>query len=151
MTALDHINGIFSISFCFWLLNALYTTIRVRLFIIKRYEQETNLSKTRYFTEMMPWVKHIPPFFRSSIYLSHLLKFRWYEKKDRFATKRRHGKGEIVYYDDIKSPEQITSHFSKKEIKLVKRVAYVLLLLALHGIALSSFKVIWPERVTSIG
>lgn len=149
MTKLEFFKGVFSLSACFWMLYTLYAMIRVRYFIINRYEQETNLSKTKYFTEMMPWAKHIPPFFRSSIYLSHLLKFRWYEKKDRFATKKKNGKGEIVYYDDIMSPEQVTSHFSKKEIRLVKRVVYVFLLVVIHVAGLYILKVIWPETFIS--
>ena len=147
MTVLDHINGIFSISFCFWLIYTLYITIRVRLFIIKRYEQETKLSQTKFFRERAPWAPYFPALLRSQFYSSHLWKFVVYWNNDRFAREKK--KGTIAIYDDIATPGHIISHFSIKEIKLVKRVAYVLLLLALHGIVFSGFQMIWPETFSS--
>jgi hypothetical protein len=124
---------IWGASLCFWGHFSLYNSFRIRRFIIKRYEQETHLSQTKYFKEWMPWVKHMPPFFKSVMYSSHLWKFAWYWKKNKFETEKKMGKIEI--YDDIKGPEQVTRHFSEKEIRRVKRMALLYLCIALHAVA----------------
>lgn len=143
MTSLDHLKGIYSISLCFWGLFGLYTTFRIRRFIIKRYEQETRLSQTKYFKEWVPWAKYVPPFFRSVLYLSHLWKFVRHRPKHKFATEKKMGKIDI--YDDIKSPEQVTAHFTKKEIRRVKMFVLCGLITAIHAIAYYVSKFIWPE------
>ena len=51
--------------------------------------------------------------------------------------------------DDIENPEQVTSHFSKKEIKQVKRAAYALLLLTLYVVIFKIFEFTWPETFGS--
>jgi hypothetical protein len=149
MTGIELFSYIFFFSACLLGLYGLYITIRVRFFIVKRYEEETNLSQTRYFREMMPWVQHFPPFLRSPIYLAHLLKFRWLGKGNRFDRKRKDSKGDIIYYNDIESPKQVTSHFSEKEIKQVRRAAYTISFFILYIVAFNIFKLIWPETFTS--
>lgn len=47
-------------------------------------------------------------------------------------------------FRDIKSPEQVTGHFTKKEIRLAKRPIIIGLIVVLHVIAFYIFKYIWP-------
>ncbi len=49
-------------------------------------------------------------------------------------------------FRDIKSPEQVTRHFTKKEIQLAKRPIVIGLIVGLHAIAFYIFKYIWPEH-----
>jgi hypothetical protein len=52
---------------------------------------------------------------------------------------------QVTYFDDIDSPEFVTRHFSSKEIRRVKMVAFIGLILFIHGIAYYIFRSIWPE------
>lgn len=135
---------LFAVSFGFWMLYGVYSTLRVRFFIVKRYEQDTELSQTKYFKVTAPWTAYMPAFMRSEVYSSHLWKFVVYWNKDRFEKKKK--MGEISVYDDIKSPEQVISHFSKKEINRVKCVALVHLCVLIHLTVLIVFSFIWPDE-----
>jgi hypothetical protein len=144
MTPFDHFKGIFSISMCSWGVYCLYTSIRIMLFIIKRYEEETNLSQTKYFKEWMPWAKHMPSFLKSVHYASHLWTFcscRKNNNSDKILKKIRKNK----IYDDIETPEQVTRHFSQKEIRRVKKFMMCAMIVGIHVFADFIFKFIWPE------
>jgi hypothetical protein len=144
MTPLEHLSGIFSISLCFWGIFGLYTNFRIRLFIIKRYEQETSLGRTKYFNECMPWAKYTPPFFKSVLYASHLLTFvpgRGKNKSTKLMNKLKKNK----LYDDIENLEQVTRHFSDKEIRRAKLFVKCGIIIAIHAVAYLAFQFIWPE------
>jgi hypothetical protein len=49
MTTIALLKGILSISACLWLLYCFYITIKIKRFIVKRYEQDTNLLDTIFF------------------------------------------------------------------------------------------------------
>jgi hypothetical protein len=134
--------GILAASGCFWILSCLITALSIQRFIVKRYEKETDLSQTIYFSEFMPFAKHMTPFFSSPIYTGHLLTFVWGWKFVKFIKEKRK---QINYYDDINSPEDITQHFSKKEIRRAKWCAISGILIIIHGIAWCVSKFIWPE------
>jgi hypothetical protein len=110
MTPLDHFVGIFAISGCIWLICGFYLTIKIKRFIVKRYEQETNLLETVFFREHATFTQYLPDFFSSSLYNAHLLMCVWgwrlYKNRKMFR--------------DIDNPEIITQHFSAKEIHQAK-------------------------------
>ncbi len=135
MTPLDHLKGIWSLSGGFWLLYAFYTSFRIRGFIIKRYEQETDLLNTVYFKEHATFTRYIPDFFSSAMYTAHLISFLWYWNY--FKKKKP--------YRDIKDAKDVLQHFSSKEIGRVKWFAINGLILIFHGIAYYIFRAIWPE------
>ncbi len=144
MTSTDLLIGIFSISGCFWITFGLYTSIRTMLFIVKRYEQETDLGRSKYFKEWMPWAKYLPSFSKSALYAAHLSTFcsnRKNSNADKILKKIRKNK----IYEDIESPEQVTRHFSKKEIRRVKRLMKCAVIVGIHAIAYFIFRFIWPE------
>ena len=134
--------GILCVSGAFWILSCLITALFIQRFIVKRYEKETNMSQTIYFSEFMPFAKHMTPFFSSPIYIGHLLTFVWGWRFVKFIKEKRK---QIKYYDDITSPEDITRHFSKKEICLAKWCVISGILILIHGFALYVFQFIWPE------
>jgi hypothetical protein len=49
-------------------------------------------------------------------------------------------------FRDIKSPEQVTRHFTEKEIRLAKRPIVIGLIVVLYVIAYYIFKFIWPAH-----
>ena len=135
MTPANHIKGLLSISGCFWGLYGLYVSIRIERFIVKRYEEETNLLDTIFFKEHATFTRYIPDFFSSAMYTSHLLMCVWgwwlYAKRKVFR--------------DIKDPFFVIQHFSHKEIRLAKWFAISCLIVIFHGVAWYIFYSIWPE------
>ncbi len=135
MTLINQLKGFWGLSGGFWLLFGLYISIRVEQFIVKRYEKETDLLDTVFFREHATFTRHIPDFFSSAMYSSHLLMCVWgwwlYEKRKVFR--------------DIKDPFIVIQHFSQKEIRRVKWFAISCLIVALHGIAYLFLRFTWPE------
>ena len=80
----------------------------------------------------MPFAKYVPDIFSSSLYCGHLLAFIWGWKIIKFIKENRK---QVTYFEDIDSPEFVTRHFSAKEIRRVKMVAIIGLVLFIHGIA----------------
>jgi hypothetical protein len=72
VTAIDHAVGILGLSCGFWMIFGLITGLSVQRFIVKRYEKETDLSQTIYFSQFMPFAKYLPDFFSSPLYMGHL-------------------------------------------------------------------------------
>ncbi len=135
MMPIDHLKGLWGISLCSWGLYGLYIIIRIVRFIVKRYEQETVLLDTVYFKEHATFTRHLPDFFSSALYTSHLLSFIWCWN---YCRKKKP-------FRDIKNADEVIRHFSKKEIRMVKWFAICGLIIAIHGIAYYVFRFIWPE------
>jgi len=135
MTTIDHLKGLWGISLCAWGIFALYTSFRIRRFIVKRYEQETDLLDAVYFKEHATFTRALPDFFSSPLYIAHLTTFVWGWN---YCKKRK-------AYRDIQNAEDVTKHFSEKEIRRVKWFAINGLILIAHGIAYYIFRSIWPE------
>lgn len=135
MDSIEYFAQIFAVSLCAWGIIGLYISIRIERFIVKRYEQETDLLDTVFFREHATFTRHIPDFFSSAMYSSHLLMCVWgwwlYEKRKVFR--------------DIKDPFFVIQHFTQKEIRRVKWFAISCLIVALHGIAYLFLRSIWPE------
>ena len=135
MMPIDHLKGFWSLSGGFWLIFCLYVSLRIERFIVKRYEQETQLLDTVFFKEHATFTRYIPNFFSSAMYTAHLLMCLWgwglYKNRK--------------MYRDIESPEIVTRHFSTKEIRQAKWFAISGLIFFSHGIAYYIFKSIWPE------
>jgi hypothetical protein len=133
--SIEYFAQIFAVSLCAWGLFGLYISIRIERFIVKRYEEETDLLNTIFFREHATFTRYIPDFFSSAMYASHLLMCVWgwwlYEKRKVFR--------------DIEDPSFIIKHFSRKEIGRVKWFAISCLIVALHGVAYCIFRSIWPE------
>jgi predicted nucleotidyltransferase len=125
----------FAISLCAWGLFGLYISIRIERFIVKRYEQETDLLDTVFFKEHATFSRYLPDFFSSAMYTAHLLMCVWgwwlYEKRKAFR--------------DIKDPYVVIRHFSKKEIRWAKWFALSCTIVAIHGVAYLVFRSIWPD------
>ena len=135
MMVVDHIVGLFSISGCAWGVFAFYTSFRIRRFIIKRYEQETELLDTIFFREHVNFIRYLPDMFASVTYITHLLMCTsgwWIYRKNKA-------------FRDIKTPSVVIQYFSKKEIRRVKQFAINGVILILHGIAYVIFRMLWPE------
>lgn len=117
------------------MLFTVFNSFRIRRFIVKRYEEETDLLNTVFFREHAIFTRHIPDFFSSPMYVSHLLMCLWgwqiYEGKKMFR--------------DIKDPSLVTRHFSPKEIRRVKWFVINGMVLIAHGVAYLIFRSIWPE------
>lgn len=126
---------LFAISLCSWGLYGLYISIKIERFIVKRYEQETDLLDTVFFREHATFTRYIPDFFSSALYTSHLLMCLWGWG---FYKNRK-------MYRDINNSETVTRHFSDKEIRLAKWFAISGLMFIIHGVAYFIFKSIWPE------
>jgi hypothetical protein len=135
MTLFDHVVGILSTSACLWLLFNIYLIIRIERFIVKRYEQETDLSDTVYFREHATFTRIIPKLFSSALYTAHLLTFIWCWN---FFKNRKP-------YRDVTSASEVTRYFSNREIKSAKWYAISCIIVAIHGIAYCIFRSIWPE------
>ena len=142
MTAIDHLKGLWGISGGFWLLFGLYVIFSIKKFIVRRYEEETDLGQTIFFTKHMPFAKYAPDFFSSSFYAGHLLSFLWGWKFIKFIKEKRPN---VTYFDDIDSPDVVIRNFSAKEIRRIKLVAIIIMILFLHGIAFCIFHFIWPD------
>ncbi|MGD9366430.1 MAG: hypothetical protein PVH87_12080 [Desulfobacteraceae bacterium] len=134
---------IFAISGGFWMIFGLYTGLSIQRFIVQRYEKETDLSQTIYFSQLIPFAKYLPNFFSSPLYIGHLLSFVWGWKFVKFIKEKRK---KVKYYDDISSPEDVTRYFSRKEIRRVKRFAIIGFIVIIHVVAYFVFRSIWPEE-----
>jgi hypothetical protein len=131
----NHLVGILSTSACLWALFNIYTIFRIERFIVKRYEQETDLLSTAFFTNHVPFARYLPNFFSSAIYNGHLMMCLWGWRY--FRTKK--------VFKDIKESTFVTKHFTNKEINRVKGFGISLAILLLHGIVYSIFRFTWPE------
>lgn len=136
MTPVEHLSGIWALSGGFWLIYGFYISIRIERFIVKRYEEETDLLSTVFFREHATFTRSIPNFFSSAMYTSHLLMCLW---------------GWWLYagrkvFRDIEDPAFVIQKFSKKEIRWVKGFAVSCLVIAIHGMAYLIFSAIWPKE-----
>ena len=135
MMPIENLIGFWSLSGGFWLIFCLYISFKIERFIVKRYEQETNLLDTVFFKEHATFTRYIPNFFSSAMYTSHLLMCLWgwgmYKNRK--------------MYRDIESPEFVTQHFSTKELRQAKWFAISGLVFFVHGIAYYVFRSIWPD------
>ena len=127
MTPFEHIQGFLGLSCGFWMLYCLYSILRVQAFIVKRYEHETQLLDTRFFKDHATFTRYLPGFLSSAVYTGHLLMCMWGWKIF----------GRKISFNDIDTPERITSHFKPKEMNRVKRHAIAILILFLHFLVLS--------------
>lgn len=134
MTPIDHLRGIWSLSGCFWLLFAFYTSFRIRRFIVKRYENETDLLNTVFFREHASFARCLPDLLSSITYATHLLMCVWGWSL--------YGKRKV--FRDVENPSYVIQHFSDKEIRRVKWFAINGAILITHGIAYFVFRSIWP-------
>ena len=135
MISIEHFSQLFAISLCLWLLYAFYNSIRIQRFIIKRYEDETDLLNTVFFREHATFTRYLPPLMSSPMYTSHLSMCLWgwniYKGRKMFR--------------DIEDPERVIQHFSPKEIRRVRWFAICGVILIFHGIGYFIFRSIWPE------
>ena len=131
----DHLAGLWGISICAWGLFAFYISFRIERFIVRRYEQETDLLNTIFFKEHASFTRGIPGFFSSAMYTSHLLMCVWgwwfYKNKKVFR--------------DIEDPTYVVQNFSTKEIRCAKWFAISCAVIGNHIIAYLIFRSIWPE------
>jgi hypothetical protein len=135
MTTIDHIRGIWSISGAFWSLFCFYTSIRIMQFIVRRYEQETDLLKTIYFKEHATFTRYLPGYLSSGLYIAHLISFIWLWN---YCRKKRP-------YRDIAKADQVLRHFSIKEIRKIKIYVISGIILIFHGLVYLIFHIIRPE------
>lgn len=135
------IKSLYIFSACMWLLFGVYLVLSVQRFIVKRYEQETPLSKMRFFNEYLSFTKALPAFFKSSIYTCHLILFVWGWK----IIKRIKKKKRVRYYDDIETPEDVLKYFSTKEIRRVKLEIITLMIITVHVIGMDILESLWPR------
>jgi hypothetical protein len=135
MTPLDHVKGILGLSCGFWIIYGVYISIRIERFIVKRYEQETDLLNTVFFKKHATFTRSLPDFFSSSLYNAHLLMCVWgwrlYKNRKMFR--------------DIDNPKIVTQHFSTKEIRQAKWFLISGIAFILHGAAYYIFSLIWPD------
>ncbi len=135
MTFSEHIEGIISISAGFWIVFFLYCIFSIRRFIVKRYEEETDLMDTVFFKEHFIFARFQPGFLSSGLYGTHLMMCAWgwwfYGKKKIFR--------------DIKNPEEVTRLFTANEIRRVKRMMIVAAIATIHIISVFGISFIWPE------
>lgn len=135
MTVLDHIQGAFGLSCGFWLIFSLYCIFSIKKFLVKRYEQETDLLNTVYFKEHVTFSRYLHDFHSSAVYACHLLMCAW---GWRFYSKRKS-------FRDIDNPEFVTRHFTPNEISRVKRTMISVGIVVLHGVIYFALRAIQPE------
>lgn len=96
-----------------------YCLFSVMKFIVKRYEQETDIQNTVFFSEHFIFGPYLPNFLSASAYATHLVICAWgwkyFSKKPMFR--------------DIESSKEITKHFSGDEIFRAKRLLIIYALL----------------------
>jgi hypothetical protein len=126
---------LFAFSFGFWLIYGFYAIIRVQRFIVKRYEEETDLLNTVFFKEHVAFARYLPDYFSSIMYTGHLMMCLWgwwlYKNKKLFR--------------DVDNPEIVTKQFSTKEIRKVKRLSSSLIAICLHAVILYVSRFLWPD------
>ena len=114
---------------------SLYCIFSIMKFIVKRYEQETDLLNTVFFKEHVPFSRYLRSFHSSAFYACHLLMCAWgwrlYGKRKNFR--------------DIENPEVVTQHFTTNEIWRVKRAMIAVGIVVLHGVIYFVFLAIRPE------
>jgi hypothetical protein len=131
MTPVDHLAGIWGLSLCLWGLYCLYCIFSIKKFIVKRYEQETDLLNTVYFKKHFAFARYLYSFHSSALYATHLLLFVWGWRFVKFVKEKR---PTVTYFVDIDSPEVVTRHFTANEIWRVKRAMIVVGIVVLHGV-----------------
>lgn len=119
---MERIIGILGLSAGFWMLYFLIHSIRIQHFIVKRYEQETKLLDTVFFREHTTFTRYLPNLVSSVFYKAHVLMCEWGWKI--YGNKK--------VFRDIESPELVTSKFSGKELRCIKRQAIVALIVLFH-------------------
>lgn len=124
-----------SLSGCSWGLLYLYEIFIIKKFIVSRYKLETDLTKTAFFTDHVPFVLYFPDYFSAGFFGTHLMMCVW---GWRFFGKRK-------VFRDIDDPNVVIRHFSKKEIRRAKWVLISGFIFFGHGIAYFIFRSIWPE------
>lgn len=77
MTPIDHLAVLWALSLCSWGIFCFYLLIRIDRFIVKRYEQQTDLLNTLYFMEHAVQSRYAPMFISSGVYMAHLLSIAW--------------------------------------------------------------------------
>lgn len=116
---------ILALSGGFWALFWFILHLLIMRFIVSRYEKETNLGETLYFTEGIPIARYLPAFWSSGIYYFHFLTclhlWKW----------RKKFKGSI-FLRDIDNAEQVTGHFSKIETWLIHLDFISLIITGIH-------------------
>ena len=120
---LEYLYGILAVSGCCWVLYALYNSIRIQKFIIKRNEEETDLLNTVFFREHATFTRYLPPLMSSPMYTSHLSMCLW---------GWRIYKGRKMFRD-LEDPTLVTRHFSSKEIRRVRWFALNVFILFFTG------------------
>lgn len=126
---------LFSLSGCFWILLYLYANLQIKGFIVKRYKEETDLTRTLFFTAHVPFVLYLPDFFSAGFFGTHLMMCVW---GWRFFGNRK-------VFRDIENPNIVIRHFSVKEIRRVKWVLMSGFILFVHGVAYFILRFIWTE------
>jgi hypothetical protein len=135
LEVVENIAGILSLTGCIWLLVSLFVAIRVQRFIVKRYEKETGLLNTVYFTEHATFTRSLPGFISSALYVAHLISFVWiwdYCKRKK-------------PYRDIKESSEVTHLFSDAEIRRVKWFVINGAIVLAHFAAYFVISFFWPE------
>lgn len=123
----EFLYDVFVVSFLFWIFYGIYSIFIIKKFIIRRYENETNLLDTIYFKEHFTIVKVLPDFFSAGIYAIHVISCAW--------GWRIYGDRKI--FRDISTPERVLKNFSRKELWMIKRVFVIVFILLLHFITFS--------------
>jgi len=136
MSTIDHIAGIWSIGTAFSMLFYLYCNLSIAGFIVRRYKLETQLSDTVCFRDHATFIRYLPTFLAGGFYATHLMICLW---------------GWRIYghrkaFKDIKNPEEVTQHFTVKEIRRIKRLLISSLIAVFHAVAFVFFKILWPEQ-----
>jgi hypothetical protein len=127
--------SILAVSTCFWALWFLFSSIRTHRFIVKRYEQESDLLDTAFFKEHATFSRCLPNLASAVFYKVHLLMCTW-------GWKLYKGK---KAFKDIQNPNNVTKHFSDQEISRVKRNAIIGLIAVMHAAVYFIGIIIWPE------
>jgi hypothetical protein len=128
-------SALFALSLCTWGLFYLYANFRIKKFIVSRYKYETELTKTAFFRNHVPFVLYLSDYLSAGFFCTHLMMCVW---GWRIFGKRK-------TFKDIDNPDFVTRHFSKKEIRQAKWVLASAFILMAHGIAYVIFRFIWPE------
>jgi hypothetical protein len=130
-----HMVDLFAFSAFVWGLIYLFTNFRLKKFIVSRYKVETNLTRTAFFRNHVPFVPYLPDYLSAGFFGTHLMMCIW--------GWQLFGKRKV--FSDIDDPHVVIRHFSKNEIRRVKWVLMSGFILFAHGIAYFIFRSIWPE------